>query len=368
MDPQPAASPAPSAPPSGEDVAAWKAAMLKRVAEICIEVAESIGRQARADLAPANDLILSSSKDAPGGPEPVLSEEDAPAADKAPQALILSPSTAKGRREAANDDRPKIFEGDLALGISRVARAIRLTCAMHSLLTDGDAQGAGKGAGEAADGARTNLTVRFVGGDSDRRADRKAEVGAIVRRLAEADLDGIDDDAGDGGEGAERPEQAERPEGAERVERLVREAAERMDEVETFGDILARPLSEFVEVICREVGLAPDWARLAGEPWARAELAGGAVGAPLAACAGDGAVPARPTPPESPSRHPPPPDPPPSASRPSASRPPASRPPDPPVLSEAEREKARIAAATAARWEFAEFGPQGRPRPPPGSG
>ena len=46
---------------------------------------------------------------------------------------------------------------------------------------------------------------------------------------------------------------------------------------------MTRPLSELVADICRDLGLAPDWAKLAAARWARTEMRGEQVGAPLSA-------------------------------------------------------------------------------------
>jgi hypothetical protein len=62
----------------------------------------------------------------------------------------------------------------------------------------------------------------------------------------------------------------------------VLEASERLDRDDVYGDLLARPVSELVALICRDLGLDPDWPVLADEAWAREEMADGAPGWPLA--------------------------------------------------------------------------------------
>ncbi|MDB5459102.1 MAG: hypothetical protein JWO72_843, partial [Caulobacteraceae bacterium] len=69
-----------------------------------------------------------------------------------------------------------------------------------------------------------------------------------------------------------------------------------LDDEDLYGDVLARPFSEVVADICRDLGLDPDWSRLAQEPWARAEIDSGQAGGPLAALPAGGAE-ARPPPP-----------------------------------------------------------------------
>jgi len=90
--------------------------------------------------------------------------------------------------------------------------------------------------------------------------EQKARIGRIVGRIAWAD-------------GREHAE----------IERLARHAAEMLDHDDHFGDILTRPVSELIALICQDLGLEPDWPQLAEEAWAMAEIAGGKVGGPLEA-------------------------------------------------------------------------------------
>jgi hypothetical protein len=68
---------------------------------------------------------------------------------------------------------------------------------------------------------------------------------------------------------------------AEAVERLGREAAERLERDDIYRDVLARPASEIIADLCRDLGLTPDWPVLSRQSWARREMAGEVVGAPL---------------------------------------------------------------------------------------
>ena len=72
---------------------------------------------------------------------------------------------------------------------------------------------------------------------------------------------------------------------AEAITRLrdaCTEARERLADEDLYGDLSTAPLSEIVERICRDVGLSPNWARLAEEHWAQAELSAGEAVPPLA--------------------------------------------------------------------------------------
>jgi hypothetical protein len=67
------------------------------------------------------------------------------------------------------------------------------------------------------------------------------------------------------------------------AERLVEDLAERLDDDDVYGDVMSRPVSELVAMICKDLGLDPDWPALAQEAWARKEVAGGSPGWPLTA-------------------------------------------------------------------------------------
>jgi len=71
----------------------------------------------------------------------------------------------------------------------------------------------------------------------------------------------------------------------DRIERLQDEAIERLQDEDIHGAVLTRPMSEMVADICQDLGLDPDWTRLARECWAVEEIASGDVGEPLAAFA-----------------------------------------------------------------------------------
>jgi hypothetical protein len=126
-----------------------------------------------------------------------------------------------------------------AIAYGRVARAVRLTIALQSRLV-----------AEARDPAPGAL-------DEQRQA-RRAQVNRIVRRVV--------------------------GEGTRDVDICVYrwgQARERLEHDDIYGDLLSRPASEIVAAVCQDLGVAPDWARLAKEAWAREEIATGAPGAPL---------------------------------------------------------------------------------------
>ncbi len=50
--------------------------------------------------------------------------------------------------------------------------------------------------------------------------------------------------------------------------RLIREASERLDQEDFYGDLLDRPVPELVAMICKDLGIEPDLFRFAQEAWA----------------------------------------------------------------------------------------------------
>ena len=145
---------------------------------------------------------------------------------------------------------------DIALAYARASRAVRMTIALQAKLI---------GALQALE-QRAPFEARWaeILGEAARNDHpRRARIERIARRIIKA----------------EHPDQ-------DQVERLADEAAERLDDQDLYGDVLSRPISEVVALICRDLGLSPDWPRLAQEAWALEEIAGGVPGWPLAEWAG----------------------------------------------------------------------------------
>jgi hypothetical protein len=139
------------------------------------------------------------------------------------------------------DEGPRaIVLADISLAYERVARAVRLTFALQSRLI-ADLQALDRGPGLDADA-------------------RKARIGRIVERVVEAGEHDFHTAAS-----------------------LIREAQERLEHDDIYGDVLSKPVSELIDQICRDLGLSPDWESLAQEAWAREEMESGATGSPLAA-------------------------------------------------------------------------------------
>jgi hypothetical protein len=145
------------------------------------------------------------------------------------------------RLSEAPTDAP-VDPAEAAMAFSRVSRAVRLTVMLQSKLVQELAP-----LTEAAERAARKARERQEPGYRF-----KARVEGVVERVAKAR--GDDQDA---------------------LDRVVRETAERLDDEDFYGDVLDRPLGELVALICRDLGLDPDWSRLAQEAWAQAEAASG---------------------------------------------------------------------------------------------
>ncbi|MGZ3400761.1 MAG: hypothetical protein ACXWKX_15340 [Caulobacteraceae bacterium] len=146
-----------------------------------------------------------------------------------------------------------------AMDFARVSRAVRMSFALQSrLIAEFKGAAAARAAGAAApdDGP---LEVVWASDLPHHDVVQKRQVRGIVQRLAEAaSLD------------------------REGVERLVCEAVERLEDDDIYRDLSRRPLGEIVALICKDLGLEPDWGRIAGEYWAEAEIAKRPTGSPYA--------------------------------------------------------------------------------------
>jgi hypothetical protein len=154
---------------------------------------------------------------------------------------------------------PKVVEGDVALAYSRLSRAVRMAMLLQSrLVAEPEAETPPQDDDDPA-----SMSVYWIKpGEilTEQRLARSERVEQIVESIARGETG--DDEA---------------------AEHIRREAAERLERDDIYGDVLTRPVSELVFEICRDLNLAPDWPRLARQPWARREMDGGKAGAPLKA-------------------------------------------------------------------------------------
>jgi hypothetical protein len=143
------------------------------------------------------------------------------------------------------------------LDFARVSRAVRMSFALQSRLI-ADFKGGSRTAAGEPDG-RGPIEVRWREDVVENDEVQKRQVCGIVERLGEAaSLDG------------------------ETVERLVSEAGERLEDEGLYHDLTRRPLGEIVALICKDLGLEPDWDRVAREFWAEEEIRRPPPGSPYA--------------------------------------------------------------------------------------
>ncbi|MGZ3275001.1 MAG: hypothetical protein ACXU8Z_14650 [Caulobacteraceae bacterium] len=159
---------------------------------------------------------------------------------------------AEGLAAQAKGTGPQVVEGDVALAYDRVARAVRMAVMLQSRLIE-DVRLARQAAAGATPGAC-----------ADPATARKDRVARIVKRVAEAHggLDGF------------------------QIGWAAREARERLEHDDIYGQVMSQPVSDLVADICCDLGLTPNWARLAEEAWAEEEVLSGEVGEALQGYAG----------------------------------------------------------------------------------
>jgi hypothetical protein len=168
--------------------------------------------------------------------------------------------------EPAPEGEPAPPPETLAMAFSRVARAVRMTSLLQARLLKDMDEGARRAAFDhrwaAPEPAPDPIVIddaEIEAAMSDPAFVHKVRVERIVERVAKAAHDD-----------------------AETVDRLLAETTERLDDEDLYGDVLTRPVGELVALICRDLGLDPDWERLSEEAWARAEIASGVSGSPFA--------------------------------------------------------------------------------------
>lgn len=154
-----------------------------------------------------------------------------------------------------------------AMAYARTARAVRLTLALQARLAKDLA---------VLDAAALAVAARSTPGTDAADAEpadpeaawreaRRERIDRIMRRVIEADETDEDE-----------------------IERLSDRCWERLIDEDVYGDLTAQPLGAIVERICEDLGLSPDWTRLAREAWAVAEAQTGALTSPFVLARGAG--------------------------------------------------------------------------------
>ena len=147
----------------------------------------------------------------------------------------------------AKGSGPKVVEGDLGLAYSRVSRAVRLAVLLHHQLS----QGAVDPVTTAEAAARTAAAEH-----------KKAHIARAVRIIERVAMDHCRIKPSKAGDYAYT-------------------ARERLEDDDIHALVASRPIGELVALLCRELGLEPNWDALEQEAWAQAEIASGAAGSPF---------------------------------------------------------------------------------------
>lgn len=155
---------------------------------------------------------------------------------------------ALGRQVEAAQEQGARIEPTVGLTYAKLARAVRLTLMLQDKLI------------KAVHDRGRHLAWLAAGDTVQAERQRKTRVKHIVERVAARECDTWNE-----------------------VERLVREASERLDQDDLYGGVLNRPVSELIAMICKDLGLEPDWSLLVAEAWAQEEIADGVAGWPLKA-------------------------------------------------------------------------------------
>jgi hypothetical protein len=170
---------------------------------------------------------------------------------------LAAEASAKAGAEAPAAPPPSLDAA--AMAFSRVARGMHMTALLQSRLIGELEQGRRREEGRAEVEGQARMEIEREAYRRDPALGRKRRVEDIVERVAMARL-GDDDRA---------------------LDRLMTQACERLDDDDIYGDVATRPVGELVALICRDLGLEPDWPSLAQEAWAREEIESGVEGSPF---------------------------------------------------------------------------------------
>jgi hypothetical protein len=185
--------------------AEWRLRLLEEIAEVCMDLARIVHRQAQAAAQAADPTAI----------EPA----EAPV-------NRLTPTTA-----------------DPSAALARISRALRLTLALHAR-TD-EALCALRAGVIAEREARRVAAGRRAADEAEARA--KSHRDTVERLVIEAAEREVEDD--------------------ETLGAVMEALEERLEEDDAYWDLDQMPLREAVERLCADLELTPDWSRWEGEGW-----------------------------------------------------------------------------------------------------
>jgi len=157
------------------------------------------------------------------------------------------------------------YQGDAALGYSRIAKAIRQTVMLHAKFEEDAGKSDEQRKAEAA-AARAAEAQRAASAEAGRRARQKRQVKRAVMLAADVESDAAE----------------ARGEQARDYAELYVDLHERLDDYDEYSDFGRLPVGAVVANICRVLGIEFDPALWEDEPWARAEMAEKPEGSPFA--------------------------------------------------------------------------------------
>ena len=149
------------------------------------------------------------------------------------------------------------IRGDAGLVFSRIARAVRQTLALELRLEEEQTARAA-GLKTAWSQRRARVIQRREDAAMAPIRARREMVKDLAEQLIEAEVD--DEDA---------------------AWEMTCDIHERLDDDEAFDGYEDRPIGETLARICQDLGLSPDWTRLARKRWAAEEARSGAEGSPF---------------------------------------------------------------------------------------
>ena len=220
-----------------------RSAMLDELAEIGMDLARAVRRQAMAQAAQAEAAVAKVEADRVEAGELV--------ADVAPPGRIALP----GRGAA-----------DLGLVFERIARAVRRTLALDARFEE-EFRTRQERAAAAETAAQAETTSRETQAAAEGWRRKRAKIGRHLGQLIEANEDLADD--------------------VERREALLGDLYERLDEIDPEDEIADLPIGAVIQRIARSLRLRPDWIAWEDEDWAIEEAESDHPDSPYAAWRSD---------------------------------------------------------------------------------
>jgi hypothetical protein len=194
--------------------AEWRLRMLEELAQMEMDLARSLHRQAIAAADPVDSV-----------------DSVEPATPGAAARPAITPNSA----------------GDPSAGFARIARSLRLTLTLQAR-ADEQLRALGAGVAAEAEARRVAARKRVADAAATESRGRRDKVERLVFEAAEREID--DDEVfGD----------------------VIEALEERLEQDEAYQDLDQAPLREIVERLCADLELTPDWSHWVGEGWAPPE-------------------------------------------------------------------------------------------------